>query len=605
MKTKKILLVPLDPVHDVGLKMIKGALEERGHEIILLPPDEELGSIIDRAQQIHPDVILISRTIGYQVAEELGRFIDLADATGIRQKSRMGIGGMAINPELAAELGFDGGFGPDTTIEEAVAFVEGRSPQKVDDKYKRRRVDLTRDFDYSYRHSFIEELLNHICQDALTWSQNRSSPGIKRAQIRGQLLEEISEKGKEELKGEYLRYCDEDIVNYYQQGFFPGVKRVPPGELQRLHSYLASLPQEGEGARYQEDQPRIMVQYGTGCPVMDIAHIKISEAWGADGVIHFDPAWGSRREGLLEGVLTHAESGTVISWENLQEIKGSLFPETLWQVRAHRGLNTPETVLLAGEARAHLTKINVAYGSLGGGTDPERLLVDSITGLKYAASYRLPFDLPTNEELSGVPAGKAFAGMLITAHLGILLQAHPILQPLFCYSPDVMVKGLMQDNYMEFNIAKILALREIINAPIWPGAPVGFMTHSEERVQSSVSTTLHGTLAAGLGVQAITIASSDEAYAGGAITASSRVDTLQGIKEGFRFLGSQSFPEGERVQEMKEQLIEEIEDTLKKVKETGFLKALYQGSLGSPAEGAYPGRHGKGSVFSQGEQKDL
>lgn len=593
---KTVVLVPLDPVHDVGLKMIKKALEERGHKVLLLPPDEEMERIIDTALRMEPEVILISRTIGYQVAEELGRFIDLADATGLREKAQLGIGGMGIRPELAKELGFDGGFGPDTSIEEAVAFVEGRPFQRVHDVYNRKQVDLTAGFDYSYGHTGIEDLLNHIGEEALAWSKGRSSPGIKRAQIRSQLLLEPDEKGQEEGREEYLCYCDDAVTTYYRKGFFPGVKTVSPENLKQLHSYLQSLPQDAESARYRDGQPQVMVQYGTGCPVMDIIHIKISEAWGADGVIHFDPAWGSRREGLLQGVLTHAESGTVITLENLQQIKKALYPETLWQVRAHRGLNTPETVLFAGEARAHLTKINTAYGALGGGTDPERLLLDSIKGLEYAASYNLPFDLPTNEELSGVPAGKAFAGMLITAHLGLLLGARPILQPLFCYSPDVMVKGLMEENYVQFNMAKVLALREIINAPIWPGAPVGFMTHSEERVQSSVSTTLHGALAAGLGVSAITIASSDEAYAGGAITCTSRVDTLQGIKEGFRFLGHQSFHEEKRVQEMKEVLIQEMEETLQEVKGVGFLSSLYQGLLGGPSEGAYPGRHGRGTV---------
>ena len=46
---------------------------------------------------------------------------------------------------------------------------------------------------------------------------------------------------------------------------------------------------------------------------MDIAHIKLAEAWGADGVIHFDPSWGARTEGFYEGFLTHEEDGSVIT----------------------------------------------------------------------------------------------------------------------------------------------------------------------------------------------------------------------------------------------------------------------------------------------------
>ena len=49
---------------------------------------------------------------------------------------------------------------------------------------------------------------------------------------------------------------------------------------------------------------------------------------------------------------------------------------------------------------------------------------------------------------------KAFAGMLIVSKLGLKLGAKPILQPLFCLSPEVMVSGQMEDNYVDFNAAR-------------------------------------------------------------------------------------------------------------------------------------------------------
>ena len=61
---------------------------------------------------------------------------------------------------------------------------------------------------------------------------------------------------------------------------------------------------------------------------MDIAHIKSCEAWGSDGVVHFDPSWGARTEGFLEGYITH-EDGSVITYENLKSIKESLNPTPL------------------------------------------------------------------------------------------------------------------------------------------------------------------------------------------------------------------------------------------------------------------------------------
>jgi hypothetical protein len=34
-----------------------------------------------------------------------------------------------------------------------------------------------------------------------------------------------------------------------------------------------------------------------------------------------------------------------------------------------------------------------------------------------------------------------------------------------------MIQGFTQDNLVDFNAAKMLALRDIIDAPIWPGLP--------------------------------------------------------------------------------------------------------------------------------------
>ena len=344
-------------------------------------------------------------------------------------------------------------------------------------------------------------------------------------------------------------------------------------------------------------KPVIFNQYGTGCPYMDIGHIKVSEAWGADGVVHFDPSWGARTEGFFDGFITHQEDGTVITPANLNRIYIALEQGTLWQVRAHRGVNTPETVVLAGKIGADLTKINICYGSLGAGTDPARMTVDGVASMKYAAKYNLPFDIVTNEELCGVPAYKAFAGMLIMAHLGHKLGARPILQPLFCYSPEVMVGGQMNDNYVDFNVAKITALRQIVDAPIWPGAPIGFLTQTEDRVQSSATTAFHASLAAMLGVDAISIASSDEAYSGGPISVPAKIDTLRSVAEGFRFFGNSKMAINPQAEKWAGELTSGIEKVLTQVVEKGdFVQALYDGVLGNREDGAYPGRAGYNTV---------
>lgn len=600
---KRVLLAPIDPVHDIGLKMVGRSLAEAGHETILLAPDLPLEEIVQAALDEKVDIVLLSRTVGYGVAELLSRFNDLADAVGLREKVRIGIGGMAIRPELAQELGFDAGFGPGTTMEESLAFVEERHYEKDTHLTMKKRASVDEGHSYEYRNNRVRELLELITTRIAAWAEERTSPGVERARVRDEQWDLEKWLAGEKMTGfekAYAPLCDGIVRDYYEKGaLHPKTRRFSAEEAENLETFLArtKLFMNTPKIQHTLEKPIVFNQYGTGCPIMDITHIKVSEAWGADGVVHFDPSWGARTEGLFDGFITHSEDGTVITPDNLYHIHSALEPSTLWQVRAHRGLNTPETVVLAGKIGAHMTKINFCYGSLGAGTDPERLTVDAYYAMKYAKKYNLPFDVVTNEELCGVPAFKAFAGMLIVAHLARKLGCSPVLQPLFCYSPEVMISKQMEDNFVDFNAAKIIALRSIIDAPIWPGAPIAFLTQTEDRVQSSATTAFHASLSAMLGVDAISIASSDEAYSGGPITVSSKVDTLRAVAEGFRFYGQSKFTPSETAERWAKDIVDGIEKVLSAIVDKGdFVGALYDGILGSKEDGAYPGRAGAHTV---------
>jgi len=588
----KILLVPLDPVHDVAVKMLNREFSQRGHQTILLPPDMKIEEIVQICQRETPDYIMVSRTLGYNAAELLGRFIDLIDAAGLRRKCKVVVGGKAITKELAAELGYDAGFGEKTRWEEVVAFVEGREISAEGKTVEKFKKEITRGYSYEIKDSAFRELLEKIAGQIIEWANQRTSPGVERAKIRERIL-----KG-EDLLDEYTELCDDLVRSYYKEKVIPKhVRLITQEEIKRLKELLSKSSYSPRVLRHSTDKPLVFVQYGTGCPFMDAMHIKVSEAWGADGVLHFDPSWGARCEGLLEGLLAHEEDGSIITLENLKLIKSALGESTLWCVRAHRGVNTPEIVLLAHEAGADLTKINMVYGSLNGGSDPERLTVDGVYAIKLAAKFNMPFDLPTNEELGGVPAHKAFAGMLAVAYLGVKLGAKPILKPLFCYSPDAIINKYMEDNYIDYNVGKVIALREIIDAPIWPGEPIGFMTHTEDRVQSAMTTALHAALGKSLELDAITVSSTDEAYARGAITTSARIDSLRAIADAFRFFGRAKIEPTKQAYEYAKMIKEGIYQTLQRVAERGdFVASLYEGLFGTKEEGANPGRAGRGTV---------
>lgn len=596
---KNILCIPFDPVHDVGIKIIKSELDKHGYNTKLLSPDLTTEAVVKIALEGKYDFILISRTLGYGVAELLARFIDLLDAAGVREKSKVIIGGKPITPELAAELGFDKGFGEHSTIEEVIAYIEGKDVSAASTGLNRTKKDFVSKYDYEFKHKEIGELLDSIAHKLIKWAEWKTSPGVERAKIKAEILNSENQEQRKTLLEKYHALCDDVIIRANTKKVYTkGVREVTDGELRNLHNFVnSSKPVNPVKIQFNDEQPLLFKFLGSGCPLMDIMHAKVCERYGIDGFLIINPSWESRYEGLLNGFLTHENDGTITTLDNIRLVKDSLDPSTLLTVRAHRGLNTPETVLLAGEAGANLAKINLVYGSLGAGTDPARLAVDGIEAIRLAAKYNMPFDIPGNDELSGVPAGKTLAGLLINVMLSLKLGAKPILKPLFCYGPHIVINGMMNQNFIDYNAAKIFALKEIVNAPIWPGEPIAFMTQTEERVQAANANSYHASLAASLNVDAITVASTDEAYSRGPICITSRIDTIRAITDAFRFVGNTKFETTKQADYFTEDLINKIIETLKVVNsQDNFTQSIYNGSLGNKEDGAYPGTFGLGTV---------
>ncbi len=596
---KKILCVPLDPVHDVGIKIIRNELDKYGHDTELLSPDLSMEEIVKHASTGNYDFILVSRTLGYGVAELLARFNDLLDAAGVRESTKIVIGGKPITPELAAELGFDKGFGANSTMEEVVAYIEGKEITKKAEGLQREKKDFTSKYSYKFHNKEIESLLSEIAEKVIDWAKDKTSSGVERATLRKEIIETKNENEREKLYQKYNELCDAPIIEGNQnKNYLKGVREVTPQELTDLQEFLTkNHPVAPQKIQHKKNQPVIFKFLGSGCPLLDIVHGKVCERWGIDGYLIINPSWEARYEGLLDGCLTHENDGTITSLTNIKLLRESLDPSTLLTVRAHRGLNTPETVLLAGEAGADLVKINLVYGSLGAGTDPERLAVDGIEAIKLAAQYNMPFDIPGNDELSGVPAWKTLAGLLINVMIGVKLGAKPILKPLFCYGPHIVINGQMKENYVDFNAAKIKALRLIVDSPIWPGEPIAFMTQTEERVQAANANSYHASLAASLGADAITIASTDEAYSRGPICVTSRIDSIRAVTDAFRFIGDAGFAPTAQAEYFTNDLIEKITVVLREVNKMDNLPmAINAGLLGNKEDGAYPGQFGKGTL---------
>ena len=320
--TKRILLVPLDPVHDVAVKIINRKLLQCNFDTLLLEPDLPIEEICTTAVKYQPDFLLVSRTIGYGVGELLSKFIDQLELAGIRRHAKIILGGKAIKPELAAELGFDAGFGSNTDYEEVVAFVEGREFVRPNPALRVKK-DITRGYTYSVHHEPIRGYLEAITDQILQWTSEYTSPGVERANLvqtylqkQRDCLEEVRLEG--ETLRQYLEFSDELIQAYYQSGSIPKtVKRIDRSVIREFiasHKRMnATIDYSYRPMQFQREKPLVFVQYGTGCPLMDIEHIKACENWGADGIFHFDPSWGARAEGLMSGYLGHEADGTILT----------------------------------------------------------------------------------------------------------------------------------------------------------------------------------------------------------------------------------------------------------------------------------------------------
>ncbi len=607
---KTVILAPLDPVHDNAVKLIRRKLSTLGYDAIAMRPGTTVEEVIQLAQEKRPAAVLVSRTLGYKVAETLSRLVDLAEAAGVREHTRFGVGGMALTKEVGAELGFDATFLGELDIKKVVNFIEGHQTNiaGLDDSTttKKEKPDVVAGFTYEFKDKKIEALLDQITDQILDWTKDKNSTGVERAKIRAEMIAEKASGPdapnavvREKLLKKYLELCDPEVKAFYEKQQLPsGVRWLSKEERENLPSLYQQKIDLSNNLRHSDQKTLFFAQYGTGCPVMDVVHIRIAEAWGIDGVLHFDPSWNAQKEGLLEGYLSHEHDGTILTLENLRFIKHYMEPSTIWNVRGHRGLNTPETQVLAHAAGADILKINIPYGSTGGGTDPARLTVDGVYSLKLAGEYGLPFDIPGNDELSGVPPYKTFAGLLIMMALGLKLGAKPIPKPLMCLSPYMTIYGRMEENMVDMNLAKLGVWQDIVDTPVWPGEPIGFMTHTPERVQSAMTTALHAALACSAGVTAATIASSDEAYSKGPISSQARVDTLRAVKDALRFLGDAKFQPTAQAQIIREEIHTQITDVLQAIANRGdFVASIYEGLLGNEEDGLFPGRTGKDTIY--------
>jgi beta-lysine 5,6-aminomutase beta subunit len=102
-----------------GLERYKGI---EAHNMGSQVPNEEL---VAKAIELKADAILVSQVVTQKDVhiKNLTELVELLEAEGIRDKVILCCGGPRVSHELAQELGYDAGFGPNTYAEHVASFV--------------------------------------------------------------------------------------------------------------------------------------------------------------------------------------------------------------------------------------------------------------------------------------------------------------------------------------------------------------------------------------------------------------------------------------------------------------------------------------------------
>ncbi len=120
--------------HTVGLDAImnmKGYDGNYGLERYPMVEAHNLGSqvpntvLLQKARELRADAVLVSQVVTQKNVhvQNLTELIEMAEAENLRQNLIMVVGGPRIDRPLAAELGFDAGFGPGTTARHVSTFL--------------------------------------------------------------------------------------------------------------------------------------------------------------------------------------------------------------------------------------------------------------------------------------------------------------------------------------------------------------------------------------------------------------------------------------------------------------------------------------------------
>lgn len=100
-------------LHDIGKNLVSMMLEGAGFRVIDLGTDVAPEVFVNKVREIKPDILGMSALLTTTVPQ-MGVVVEALKDAGLREKVKVVVGGAAVTPEYAAQIGADG-YSPDAT----------------------------------------------------------------------------------------------------------------------------------------------------------------------------------------------------------------------------------------------------------------------------------------------------------------------------------------------------------------------------------------------------------------------------------------------------------------------------------------------------------
>ncbi|RLI31730.1 cobalamin-binding protein, partial [Candidatus Bathyarchaeota archaeon] len=112
--------------HDIGKNIVAALLTANGFEVIDLGVDVPVEEFVEAVRRFEPDILGLSALMTTTVPLQR-RVIERLEELGLRDKVKILVGGGAVTPDMAREMGADA-YGRDAldAVKKAIELIKGR-----------------------------------------------------------------------------------------------------------------------------------------------------------------------------------------------------------------------------------------------------------------------------------------------------------------------------------------------------------------------------------------------------------------------------------------------------------------------------------------------